>query len=100
MRNVHEVLIRPVVTERSTDLAEPDSSDRRSYAFIVARDANKIEIRQAVESTFGVRVAAVRTANYPGKWRRVGRSMGRRPSFKKAIVKLAPGEQIDVYEGI
>lgn len=100
MRSVHEVLLRPVVTERSTDLAEPDSKDRRSYAFIVARDSNKIEIRHAVETTFGVRVADVRTANYPGKWRRVGRSMGRRPSFKKAIVKLAPGEQIDVYEGI
>lgn len=100
MRNPHEVLIRPVVTERTTDLAEPDALDRRSYAFIVARDANKIEIRRAVEVTFGVRVAAVRTANYPGKWRRVGRSLGRRPSYKKAVVKLAPGEQIDVYEGI
>ncbi len=100
MRNVHEILIRPVVTERTTDLAEPDAKDRRSYAFIVARDANKIEIRRAIETTFGVRVADVRTANYPGKWRRVGRSLGRRPSFKKAVVKLAPGEQIDVYEGI
>jgi large subunit ribosomal protein L23 len=100
MRNVHEILLRPVVTERTTDLAEPDAKDRRSYAFIVARNANKIEIRRAVEVTFGVRVAGVRTANYPGKWRRVGRSLGRRPSFKKAVVKLAPGEQIDVYEGI
>jgi len=100
MRSVHEVLVRPVVTEKSTYLAEPDAKDCRSYAFIVARDANKIEIRRAVETTFGVRVVDVRTANYPGKWRRVGRNIGRRPSYKKAIVKLAPGEQIDVYEGI
>jgi large subunit ribosomal protein L23 len=100
MRESHRVLIRPVVTERTTDLAEPDAKDRRSYAFIVAPDANKIEIRRAVETIFGVQVAAVRTAIYPGKWRRVGRSQGRRPSFKKAVVKLAPGEQIDVYEGI
>lgn len=100
MRSVHEVLLRPVVTERTTDLSEPDSKDRRSYAFIVAQDANKIEIRQAVEKTFGVKVADVRTAVYPGKTRRVGRNIGRRPSYKKAIVKLAPGDEIDVYEGI
>jgi large subunit ribosomal protein L23 len=100
MRDAREVIIRPVVTERTTDLAEPDTKDRRTYAFIVAPDSNKIEIRRAVETLFGVQVADVRTANYPGKWRRVGRSQGRRPTYKKAVVKLAPGEQIDVYEGI
>lgn len=99
MRNPHQVLLHPVVTERTTELAEPDAKDQRSYAFIVARDANKIEIRHAIEETFGVRVTRVRTANYPGKWRRVGMNIGRRPGYKKAIVKIAPGEMIDVYEG-
>lgn len=96
MRDPQTVIIRPVVTERSTQV----SDEENAYAFIVARDANKIEIRHAVESLFGVKVAAVRTANYPGKWRRAGRSIGRRPGYKKAVVKLAEGEQIDVYEGV
>lgn len=100
MREAREVVLRPVVTERTTTMAEPDAKDRRSYAFVVAKDANKIEIRHAVETLFGVRVTAVRTANYRGKWRRMGRSIGRRPAYKKAIVRLAPGEQIDVYEGV
>lgn len=96
MRDAREVIVRPVVTEQSTRVGE----DLGAYTFIVARDANKIEIRQAIEALFGVRVTAVRTANYRGKWRRVGRSVGRRPAYKKAIVKLAEGERIDVYEGI
>jgi len=100
MRDPRQVILRPVVTERTTDLSEPDSKDCRTYAFVVARDANKIEVRHAVEQLFGVRVVDVRTANYPGKWRRVGRAVGRRPGYKKALVKLAPGEQIDVYEGV
>ena len=100
MRDPREVIVRPLVTERATEINEPDDKDRRSYAFIVARDSNKIEIRSAIETLFGVRVVDVRTMNYRGKPRRVGRSIGRRPAFKKAIVKLAPGEQIDVYEGV
>ncbi len=96
MRSPREVLIRPVVTERSTDMGENEGA----YAFIVAPESNKIEIRNAVERLFAVRVADVRTMNYRGKLRRVGRSIGRRPGYKKAIVKLAPGERIDVYEGI
>ncbi len=96
MRDAREVVIRPLVTERSTELGE----EQNAYTFMVSKDANKIEIRHAVEKLFGVKVAGVRTLNYRGKWRRVGRSLGRRPSFKKAIVKLASGERIDVYEGI
>ncbi|MGH7477228.1 MAG: 50S ribosomal protein L23 [Longimicrobiales bacterium] len=96
MRSAREVIIRPIVTEQSTNLAE----ERNAYAFIVARDANKIEIGNAIKQLFNVEVAAVRTMNYRGKWRRVGRSVGKRPAFKKAIVKLAEGERIDVYEGI
>ncbi len=96
MRDPRQVVIRPVVTERSTELGE----EQNAYTFMVSKDANKIEIRHAVEKLFGVKVAGVRTLNYRGKWRRVGRSLGRRPGFKKAIVKLAEGERIDVYEGI
>jgi len=96
MRDARSIVIRPVVTERSTELA--DSHD--TYTFIVARDANKIEIRKAIETMFGVRVKDVRTMNYRGKLRRVGRSLGRRAAYKKALVKLAEGERIDVYEGV
>ncbi len=96
MREARQIVIRPVVTEESAMLQETD----RTYTFIVAKDANKIEIKNAVQSLFDVRVEGVRTAVYRGKWRRMGRSEGRRASFKKAIVKLAEGDAIDVYEGI
>jgi len=96
MREARQVVIRPLVTERTTELGE----EQNAYTFVVSKDANKIEIRHAVEHLFGVKVSTVRTLNYRGKWRRVGRSLGRRPSYKKAIVKLAEGERIDVYEGI
>jgi large subunit ribosomal protein L23 len=96
MRSVHSVVIAPVVTERSAQLQETE----RTYTFIVAKDANKLQIREAVQALFGVRVESVRTANYQGKWRRVGRSVGRRAAYKKAMVRLAEGDEIDVYEGI
>jgi large subunit ribosomal protein L23 len=96
MRSPSDVIIRPVVTEASALLQE----ERLTYTFIVARDANKIEIRHAVQSLFGVTVADVRTANYPGKVRRVGRSTGRKSGYKKALVKLVEGDSIDVYEGV
>jgi large subunit ribosomal protein L23 len=95
MRDARTLILRPVVTERTTD-----ASELGVYTFIVAKDANKVEIRQAIESLFGVKVADVRTMNYRGKWRRVGRSIGRRPGYKKAVVQLAAGERIDVYEGV
>ena len=99
MREAKDVIVRPVVTERSMELAAPEAGEPQ-YTFIVAKDANKLEIRGAVEQLFGVKVSQVRTMNYRGKARRVGRFIGRRPGYKKAIVKLAEGEQIDVYEGI
>jgi large subunit ribosomal protein L23 len=95
MRSPHEVIIRPVVTEASAELQEAEGT----YTFIVARDANKLEIRSAIERLFDVRVAGVRTANYQGKWRRVGRSIGRRAAYKKAVIRLAEGDTIDVYGG-
>lgn len=96
MRDPREIIVRPVVTEESAMLQETN----RTYTFLVAKDANKMEIRHAVQTLFGVSVEAVRTANYQGKWRRVGRSVGRKATFKKAVVKIAEGDNIDVYEGI
>jgi large subunit ribosomal protein L23 len=96
MRNPGDVIIRPVVTEASAMLQE----ERQTYTFIVARNANKVEIRHAVQTLFNVTVEDVRTANYPGKVRRVGRSIGRKPGYKKAVVKLVEGDSIDVYEGV
>lgn len=96
MRDPRSIILRPVVTERSTLLQD----DMRTYTFIVAKDANKLEVRKAVQSLFSVKVESVRTANYQGKWRRVGRSVGRKPAYKKAVVRLAEGDSIDVYEGI
>ncbi len=96
MSDPRHVIIRPVVTERSTELAD----DQDAYTFIVEKGANKIEIRKAVELLFDVRVRDVNTMVYRGKVRRVGESIGKRPGYKKAIVKLAEGERIDVYEGI
>ncbi len=96
MREARDVIIRPVVTERSTIMAD----EQDAFTFIVATDANKIDIRHAVEQLFDVKVKSVRTMRYRGKTRRVGRNVGRRAGFKKAIVKLAEGERIDVYEGI
>lgn len=96
MRSPREVIVRPVVTERSTALGD----ERDAFTFIVAEDANKIEIRRAVEELFDVKVKSVNTMRYRGKLRRVGRAIGRRASYKKAIVTLAEGERIDVYEGI
>ena len=81
---MHDVLKRPVVTEKSTALREEDNQ----YAFEVALDANKIEIRRAVESSFGVRVLDVRTQVVRGKMKRFRRGFGKKPNWKKAVVTL------------
>jgi large subunit ribosomal protein L23 len=96
MRDPKQVIVRPVVTERSTELAD----DRGAYTFIVNKDANKIEIKKAIETLFDVKVKDVRTANYRGKWRRVGQAYGQKAAYKKAVITLAEGQRIDVYEGI
>jgi large subunit ribosomal protein L23 len=93
MRNVSQILVKPIVTEKTHD-----QLDRLGvYTFVVANDANKIEIAQAVEKQFDVKVESVRTMRYAGKERRVGRWLGRRASWKKAIVTLAEGT-IDLFE--
>ena len=69
------------------------------YVFVVAKAANKIEIAKAVSEIFKVKVAKVNTVNVIGKPKRMGRTQGKRPDYKKAIVKLAPGETIEFFEG-
>jgi large subunit ribosomal protein L23 len=95
MKDARDVIIRPVVSEKSYALL-----DQGVYTFIVHPDANKIEIRQAVESVFNVRVANVNTLNRPGKRKRNRRTwtFGRRPDTKRAIVTLAGGDRIDLFE--
>jgi large subunit ribosomal protein L23 len=101
MREPYDVIIAPVVTEKSTDQMDRDNV----YTFIVSNEANKIEIGHAVEKLWDVRVKDVRTMRYGGKERRsfLGRmsrshERGRRPGFKKALVQLAEGDHIELYE--
>jgi large subunit ribosomal protein L23 len=94
-RDPREILIRPLMTEKSMRQKE----ERNTVAFRVRPDANKVEIRGAVETVFNVKVTAVRTASFEGKLKRMGRHQGRRPDWKKAIVTLAPGHKIDLVEG-
>lgn len=89
-----DVLIRPIVTEKSTALME-----QGKYTFRVPLAATKIQIRQAVEQIFKVKVQAVNTMRYEGKLKRMGRTQGRRSDWKKAIVTLKPGEAIELFEG-
>ena len=94
-RNPREILIRPIMTEKTMR----EKEERNTVAFRVTPDANKVEIRSAVESVFNVKVSAVRTASYEGKLKRMGRFAGRRANWKKAVVTLAPGHKIDLVEG-
>lgn len=87
-----DILIRPLITERTTQLMAEGK-----YTFVVAKKANKIEIAKAVTDIFKVKVEKVNTMNVTGKKRRVGRFVGKRPDYKKAIVKLAEGESIEFF---
>lgn len=89
-----DILIRPIVTEKSTALME-----QSKYTFRVPLAATKIQIRQAVEQIFKVKVQAVNTMRYEGKLKRMGRTQGRRSDWKKAVVTLKPGEAIELFEG-
>ena len=96
MKDPRMVLLRPLMTEKS--MRQKD--ELNTVAFQVATDANKVEIRQAVEKVFNVKVSSVRTQSREGKWKRMGRFEGRRPSWKKAVVSLAPGHKIELVEGV
>ena len=96
MKSVYDIIKRPIVTERSVKGGED-----RKYTFEVARDANKIEIKEAVEEIFGVKVQSVNTMNFQGKMRRQGYTRGRTPAWKKAVVKLKEDSKgIEFFESL
>ncbi len=92
--NPRDILLRPVVSEKSYGLL-----DEGKYTFIVAPDANKTQIKQAVEEVFRVKVTGVNTLNRPGKRRRTRTGWGKRADTKRAIVTLADGDRIDIFGG-
>lgn len=94
-REAGDIIIRPVITEKSMNLLAENK-----YTFIVDKRANKVEIRQAIEEIFKVKVDKVWTMNIRGKKRRMGRNEGYKPDRKKAIVLLKPGHKIPLYEGM
>ena len=96
MKSAYEIVRRPIVTEQSMERV-----DSNRYVFEVDRRANKIEIKKALEEIFGVTVAKVNTINYRGKLKRQGVHIGRRPSWKKAIITLTEDSKtIEFFEGM
>ena len=96
MRSPYQVVLRPLLTEKGTRLKEAGNQ----YLFRVAKTANKIEIKQAIEQLFRVTVLDVRTLRVRGKTKRLGRFQGRRPDWKKAVATLKEGDMIELYEGV
>lgn len=94
-RPARQIIIRPLMTEKSMRQKE----ELNTVTFRVRPDANKVEIRAAVEQVFNVKVADVRTASFEGKLKRMGKHIGRRVDWKKAIVTLQAGHTIDLVEG-
>jgi large subunit ribosomal protein L23 len=94
--NVHQIIRRPIVTEKSNI----DREEQNVVTFAVDPRANKHEIRRAVEEIFDVSVVEVRTIRMPRKKRRLGRFVGYKPTWKKAIVRLAEGQSIEFFEGV
>ena len=96
MKNAYDVIITPVITEQSMDVAVD-----KKYTFKVAPTANKTQVKLAVEEIFGVEVAKVNIMNYDGKLKRMGRTMGRRAAYKKAIVTLTAGsKEIEFFQSL
>ena len=94
--DIYKVIKEPHITEKGSLQKEMNNQ----ISFKADRRANKIEIRRAVETLFNVKVLSVRSMNIQGKKRRLGRTSGKRPDWKKVIVKLAPGENIEFFEGM
>jgi large subunit ribosomal protein L23 len=95
-RGHYDVLLKPLLTEKITAMREKGNK----VGFLVRRDANRIEIKQAVESVLKVRVERVNVLNVMGKLKRLGRFAGKRPDWKKAIVTLKAGEKLEMYESV
>jgi large subunit ribosomal protein L23 len=109
IRAAHHIIKRPILTEKGTRLKEHGGAPVGTFGeedlkpqllFEVALEANKIEIKQAIEALFSVKVVDVRTQIMRGKEKRVGRFMGQRSNWKKAIVTLAAGNKIEFFEGV
>ncbi len=96
MKGPDQVVLRPLLTEKGTRLKE----EGNQYLFWVAKTANKIEIKRAIEKLFRVTVLDVRTLRVQGKVKRLGRFQGRRPDWKKAVATLKQGDTIELYEGV
>jgi len=96
MKEAHEIIKRPLITEKSTRQKEKENQ----IAFVVDPKANKVEIRQAVEKLFKVKVERVHTMNLLGKQKRMGRNIGWKSDWKKAIVTLKEGSRIEFFEGV
>jgi large subunit ribosomal protein L23 len=96
MSDIYNVITAPLITEKGTLVNE----EGNQVVFRVRREANKSEIRRAVETLFKVKVTKVRTTNFLGKPRRVGRNLGRKPAWNKAYVTLAEGQRIDFFETV
>jgi large subunit ribosomal protein L23 len=95
MPTVHRTIVRPLITEKSSAAYQ----DRQEYTFEVHPDASKPQIRSAIEQLFGVKVTGVWTSNQRGKEKRMGKTVGKRPNWKKAIVTLREGDTIEIFEG-
>ena len=96
MKTAYDVILKPVISEKSMEDAQ-----NKKYTFKVAVDANKTEVKHAVEEIFGVEVAKVNIMNYDGKVKRMGRSVGRTAAYKKAIVTLTSGsKEIEFFQGL
>ncbi|HKW87021.1 MAG TPA: 50S ribosomal protein L23 [Nitrospiraceae bacterium] len=95
-RVLHDVLLRPLLTEKITAMRESGNK----VGFVVRSEANRIQIKRAVESVLKVRVERVNVLNVMGKTKRLGRFAGKKPDWKKAIVTLKEGEKLEMYEGV
>jgi len=93
--NPYDIVKRPLITEKTSIQKE----DYNQMTFEVDRNANRVEIKRAIENIFNVNVATVRTMQVKGKTKRRGQIVGKRRNWKKAVVKLMPGERIDFFEG-
>ena len=96
MKTEYQTIIKPIITEETMDMV-----DEKKYVFQVAKDANKTEVRQAVEKIFGANVAKVNILNVSGKTKRMGRYVGKTASYKKAVVTLtADSKEIEIFQGL
>jgi large subunit ribosomal protein L23 len=95
MKDIYQIIKRPLITEKANILKEKENK----VSFVVDRGANKAEIKEAVEHLLKVKVLEVHVSNMKGKPRRLGRTMGKRSDWKKAVVTLRPGDHIEFFEG-